>query len=81
MALASIWISQPPCVHRVFHIVGQAGELEKLTIEDPSTFPYAFFHVLRATSHTILRAHDHYTPSTVIGGKGRTGPSLLHTML
>ena len=36
---------------------------------------------LRATSHTRLRAHDHYTSSTFIGGKGRTGPSLLHTTL
>ena len=36
---------------------------------------------LRATSHTKLRARDHYTSSTLIGGKGRVGPSLLHTML
>jgi len=37
--------------------------------------------VLRATSHTRLRAHDHYISSTLIGGKGGVGPSLLHTML
>jgi hypothetical protein len=36
---------------------------------------------LRATSHTRLRAHDHYTSSTLIGGKGRVGPSSLHTTL
>ena len=36
---------------------------------------------LRATSHTILRAHDQYTSSTLIGGKGGAGPSLLHTTL
>jgi hypothetical protein len=28
-----------------------------------------------------LRAHDHYTSSTLIGGKGGAGPSLLHTAL
>ena len=34
---------------------------------------------LRATSHTRLRACDHYTSSTLIGRKGGAGPSsLLH---
>ena len=33
----------------------------------------------RATSHMRLRAHDHHTSSTPIGGKGGAGPSLLHT--
>ena len=36
---------------------------------------------LRATSHTRLRARDHYTSSTLIGGKGGAGPSSLHTTL
>ena len=27
-----------------------------------------------------LRARDHYTSRTCIGGKGGVGPSLLHTM-
>jgi hypothetical protein len=36
---------------------------------------------LRATSHTRLRARDHYTSSTLIGGKGRAGPSSLHIVL
>ena len=32
------------------------------------------------TSHTRVRARDHYTSSTLIGGKGGAGPSsLLHT--
>ena len=35
----------------------------------------------RATSHTRLRACDHYTSSTLIGGKGGAGPSSLHTTL
>ena len=35
----------------------------------------------RATSHMRPRARDHYTSSTLIGGKGGAGPSLLHTML
>jgi hypothetical protein len=36
---------------------------------------------LRATSHTRLHAHDHYTSSTLIGGKGGAGPDSLHTTL
>ena len=36
---------------------------------------------LRATSHTRLRARDHYISSTLIGGKGGAGPSSLHTTL
>ena len=36
---------------------------------------------LKATSHMILRACDHYTSSTLIGGKGGAGPSLLHASL
>ena len=36
---------------------------------------------IRATSHTRLRACDHYTSSTLIGGKGGVGPSSLDTML
>ena len=40
------------------------------------------FHILlRATSHTRLRTRDHCTSSTLIGGKGRASPSLLHTTL
>ena len=35
--------------------------------------------MLKATSHTRLRAHDHYTSSTLIGGKNRANPSSLHT--
>ena len=36
---------------------------------------------LRATSHTGLGAPHHYTANIVIGGKGRAGPSSLHTTL
>ena len=36
---------------------------------------------LRATSHRRLRARDHCTSSTLIGGKGGAGPSSLHTTL
>ena len=36
---------------------------------------------IRPTSHMSMRARDHYTPSTLIGGKGGDGPSLLHTTL
>ena len=31
--------------------------------------------------HTRLRARDHHTSSTLIGGKGGAGPTSLHTML
>ena len=34
---------------------------------------------IRATSHTRLRAHYHYTSSTPIGGEGGAGPSSLGT--
>ena len=36
---------------------------------------------IRATSHMRLRAHDYYTSSTPIGGKGGANPSSLHTTL
>ena len=36
---------------------------------------------LRLTSHTRLNARDQSTPSTLIGGKGGAGLSLLHTTL
>jgi hypothetical protein len=36
---------------------------------------------MRATSHTRLRARDHYTSSILIGGKGGAGPSSLPTTL
>ena len=36
---------------------------------------------LRVTSHTRLRARDHYISSTLIGGKCGAGPSSLHPML
>ena len=32
------------------------------------------------TSHTRVRVHDHYTSSTLIGGKLGASPSSLHTM-
>ena len=37
--------------------------------------------MLRATSHMRVRARDHYTSSTVIGGKGGAGPNSLYTTL
>ena len=37
--------------------------------------------IIRATSHTRLRARDHYTSSILIGGQGEAGPSSLHTTL
>ena len=46
-------------------------------IPDKGSFPLR----LSATSHTRLRARDHYTSSTLIGGKGGTGPSSLYNTL
>jgi hypothetical protein len=36
---------------------------------------------LRATSHMSMRARDHRTSSTLIGGKGGVDPSSLHNTL
>ena len=41
----------------------------------------SYVKLSQGTSHTRLRAHDHYSSSTLIGGKGGAGPSSLHTML
>ena len=38
-------------------------------------------YLIRATSHMTLRAHDHYSASSLIGGNGGAGPSSLHTIL
>jgi hypothetical protein len=50
-----------------------------------SQLSFCFFQLvlslLRATSHKRLRAPDHFTSSTLIGGKGGAGPSSLHTTL
>ena len=47
----------------------------------PSGLPPNITLTVRATSHTRLRARDHYTSSTLIDGKGGAGPSSLHTTL
>jgi hypothetical protein len=55
-----------------------------LTYDIQPILPNSWCNVdgVRATSHTRVRAHDHYTSSTLIGGKGGAGPiSLLHTTL
>jgi hypothetical protein len=54
-----------------------------LSVGRLSCFKYEWFNsrILRATPHTRLRARDHYTSSTLIGGKGGAGPSSLHITL
>ena len=42
---------------------------------------FSIVGIFRATSHTRLRARDHYTSSTLVGGKGGAGPTPLHTTL
>jgi hypothetical protein len=61
-------------VYRLINwLVGNSSQFKFIT-----THP---FMILRVTSHTRLRAHDHYTSSTLISGKGGDGPSSLHTTL
>jgi hypothetical protein len=40
-----------------------------------------YYSTFRATSHMRLGARDHYTSSTLSGGKGGAGPSSLHAVL
>jgi hypothetical protein len=61
-------MTQSP-VNHVRYTIGMALEWESRTL------------TLRAISHTRLRACDHCTSSTLIGGKGGACPSLLHTTL
>jgi hypothetical protein len=44
-------------------------------------WPCPHTSILKATSHTKLRARDQYSSSTLIGGKGGADPSSLHTTL
>ena len=44
-------------------------------------WPRTSFINIRATSPTRLRARDHCTLSTLVGGKGGVGPSSLHIVL
>ena len=37
--------------------------------------------IVKAMSHTKMRANDYYTSSTLIGGEAGARPSLLHTTL
>ena len=65
--------SQPPCTPRL--------RLHRLTSIDLVLRTWDPCELaLKATSHMILRARDHYyTSSILIGGKGGAGPSSLHT--
>ena len=58
-------------VHMIHHILQP-----RLIMEETSLSP-----LVMATSHMRLRAHDHVTSSTLIGGKDGAGPSSLHTTL
>jgi hypothetical protein len=58
-------------------VVTQVGPVEQGGC--PGGLPPNNTLTVRATSHTRLKARDHYTSSTLIGGKGGAGPSSLHT--
>jgi hypothetical protein len=78
-------IGQDPSVSKSNHlhvVISFSSSLldTRSTDRIPSTST-RYFLKLRATSHTRLRARDHYTSHTLIGGKGGAGPSSLHTML
>jgi len=57
--------------------------MEAFKFSNPSEKMICGHHnnLVRATSHTRLRALVHCTSSTLIGGKGGVNPRLLHTTL
>ena len=60
------------------------GTTLPFTLHGHTRYYHAFqlpSHRVRPTSHMRLRAHDRYTSSTLIGGKGGSGPSSLPTTL
>ena len=73
-------------MNRSLALVTHGGNIQ---LQVGTSQPYARFvgregiiaYEHRATSHTRLRARDHYTSSILIGGKGGAGPSSLHTTL
>ena len=75
--LASSWVDNicllihKQCQYKAYHS----------DIKDHLTLNTMFRVSLRATSHMELRAHDHYTSSTFIGGKGGAAPCSLHVTL
>ena len=72
--------------HRVIDITNMHFiHIGPLLKRDHSFNLWAFYHSqwanLEAASHMRLGARDYFTSSTLIGGKGRAGPSSLHTTL
>ena len=61
--------------------VGSFNSVSEILVLLALKAPSHHIMTLRATSHTSLRARDHYISSTLIGGKGGVGPSSLHTTL
>ena len=50
-------------------------------LAQPRFLPIHLYRHSGLLSHMRLRAREHYTASTLIGGKGGAGPSLFHTTL
>ena len=68
---------QDPTTLRHIYLIFQMGEWLAL-------IPNAEFlrsPQVRVTSHTRLRAHNHCTLNTLLGGKGRARPSSIYTTL
>ena len=61
--------------------ISNSGKLFRFTANERQEHTTTLNTPIRATSHTRLRARDHYTSSTLIGGKGGADPSSLHTTL
>ena len=70
-----------PSARRLPHKLGSNAHVLILFIGNLIGKGAIFGGRLRATSHTRLRAHDHYTLGTLISGKGGAGPRSLHTTL
>jgi hypothetical protein len=60
------------------YIYNQPWSIVKHTLLGQSMWPSK--EKVRVTSHTRLRARNHYTSSTLIGKKGEAGPSPLPTI-
>ena len=60
---------------RVISVRGAPAPSDKMSTQTLRVLYSESPRILRATSHTSLRARDYYTSSTLIGAKGRAGPT------
>jgi hypothetical protein len=77
----SSWLQSKPIRSQCVWSLLKSPRHKKVAMGKRSMWGKCNMSAIRATSHMRLRAHDHYTSSTLLGGKGRAGPSSLHTTL